>query len=385
MSSHDEHVNGTNAEPEQHRKLFVGGLNFDTTSEGLKSYFSKFGDVTDCIVMHDPKTKKSRGFGFITFSKVYMVDEVMSTRPHKVDGRTVTPKRAVSKEDSEKPGAHATVKKIFVGGIKEDTESSHLKEYFSKFGEIEQVEVMEDRETKKKRGFAFVTFADHDAVDKIVNIKFHTLNGHSSEVRKALPKSEMEKFKKPQVDKYEYRRDDRGREREYRRSPPPSRYDPYRSSSYDRYAPPASSAYDRYAAPPPSTYDRYAPAPREYERYAPPMRDAHPSEYERYREYRDYSRERERLPPPSSERAYDRSYPPPADRYADRDTREAYPPRPAAYEDPYKREPEAAGYQYSAYKESSSAHGPMKMSHGVARPAPYSTGSNGSGYPNSRY
>ena len=39
-------VNGTNAEPEQHRKLFVGGLNFDTTSEGLKSYFSKFGDVT---------------------------------------------------------------------------------------------------------------------------------------------------------------------------------------------------------------------------------------------------------------------------------------------------------------------------------------------------
>ena len=50
--------------------------------------------------------------------------------------------------------------------------------------------------------------------------------------------------------------------------------------------------------------------------------------------------ERERLPPPSSERAYERSYPPPADRFADRDTREAYPPRPAAYEDPYKREPE---------------------------------------------
>ena len=39
-------VNGTDAEPIQQRKLFVGSLNFETTSEGLKSYFSKFGDVT---------------------------------------------------------------------------------------------------------------------------------------------------------------------------------------------------------------------------------------------------------------------------------------------------------------------------------------------------
>ena len=45
--------------------------------------------------------------------------------------------------------------------------------------------------------------------------------------------------------------------------------------------------------------------------------------------------ERERLPPPSNERAYDRSYPPLADRFADRDTRETYPPRSAAY----KRKP----------------------------------------------
>ena len=50
-----------------------------------------------------------------------------------------------------------------------------------------------------------------------------------------------------------------------------------------------------------------------------------------------YTTERERLPTPSSERTYDRSYPPQADRYAD--TRETYPPRPAAYEDPYKHKP----------------------------------------------
>lgn len=71
-------------------------------------------------------------------------------------------------QDSSKPGAHLTVKKIFVGGIKEDTEEYHIREYFERYGKIESIDVMEDRPTGKKRGFCFVTFDDHDTVDKIV-------------------------------------------------------------------------------------------------------------------------------------------------------------------------------------------------------------------------
>uniref|UniRef100_A0A8C8ZLT2 RRM domain-containing protein n=1 Tax=Prolemur simus TaxID=1328070 RepID=A0A8C8ZLT2_PROSS len=69
--------------------------------------------------------------------------------------------------DSVKPGAHLTVKKIFVGDIKEDTEECNLRDYFEQWGKIETIEVMEDRQSGK-RGFAFVTFDDHDTVDKIV-------------------------------------------------------------------------------------------------------------------------------------------------------------------------------------------------------------------------
>ena len=69
----------------------------------------------------------------------------MCARPHKVEGRVVKPKRAVSREDSVKPGAHLTVKKIFLGCIKEDTEDSvSLRDYFEKYGKIETIEVMED-------------------------------------------------------------------------------------------------------------------------------------------------------------------------------------------------------------------------------------------------
>ena len=72
------------------------------------------------LVMRDPNTKRSRGFRFVTYATVEKVNIAMNARPHKVDGRVVEPKRAVSREGSQRPGAHLTVKKIFIGGIKED-------------------------------------------------------------------------------------------------------------------------------------------------------------------------------------------------------------------------------------------------------------------------
>ncbi|KAM9320503.1 heterogeneous nuclear ribonucleoprotein A1 [Gastrophryne carolinensis] len=178
-------------EPEQLRKLFIGGLSFETTDESLRNHFERWGTLTDCVVMRDPNSRRSRGFGFVTYSSTEEVDAAMSARPHKVDGRLVEPKRAVSREDSTRPGAHLTVKKIFVGGIKEDTEEHHLRDYFEQYGKIDVIEIMTDRGNGKKRGFAFVTFDDHDAVDKIVIQKYHTINDHNCEVRKALSKQEM--------------------------------------------------------------------------------------------------------------------------------------------------------------------------------------------------
>ena len=114
-----------------------------------------------------------------------------NVRPHKLDERVVEPTRAVSKEDFQRPGTQITVKKIFVGGIKEDTEELHLRDYFEQYGKIEVIEIVTDRGSGKKQGFAFVTFDDHDSIDKIVIHKYHTVKGHKSEVRKALCKQEM--------------------------------------------------------------------------------------------------------------------------------------------------------------------------------------------------
>ena len=53
-----------------------------------------------------------------------------------VDARVVEPKRAVSREDSQRPGAYSTVKNIFAGRIKEDTEEHYLRDYFEQYGKI---------------------------------------------------------------------------------------------------------------------------------------------------------------------------------------------------------------------------------------------------------
>ena len=83
------------------------------------------------------------------------------------------------------PEIHAAVKKVFVGGIGQDTDESHLQEYFSKFGSITSAEVITERETGRRRGFGFVTFDDTDSVDKIVLMRNHQVNGHTCEVKKA--------------------------------------------------------------------------------------------------------------------------------------------------------------------------------------------------------
>jgi cold-inducible RNA-binding protein len=51
------------------RKLFVGGLSWNTTDDGLKEAFSRFGAVTEAKVVTDRETGRSRGFGFVTYQE----------------------------------------------------------------------------------------------------------------------------------------------------------------------------------------------------------------------------------------------------------------------------------------------------------------------------
>ncbi|KAM9849986.1 heterogeneous nuclear ribonucleoprotein A0-like [Aulostomus maculatus] len=172
-------------------KLFVGGLNVETTDDGLRQYFERYGALSDCVVVMNQQLGRSRCFGFITYSTPEEADAAMAAKPHVVEGNDVELKRAISREDANNPDILANVKKIFVGGVKDHIETDNLTEYFSQFGVVEKAEIISDKQTGRKRGFGFVFFEDTDSATKAVLTKYHTINGNKVEVKKALTKQEM--------------------------------------------------------------------------------------------------------------------------------------------------------------------------------------------------
>jgi len=50
-------------------KVFVGGLSPHSTADTLREHFEKFGVISDCAVINEPGTRKSRGFGFVEFAE----------------------------------------------------------------------------------------------------------------------------------------------------------------------------------------------------------------------------------------------------------------------------------------------------------------------------
>ncbi|CAK9148478.1 unnamed protein product [Ilex paraguariensis] len=62
----EEIKNVASADP-AHRKLFVRGLAWNTTSEALYAAFEVHGEIEEGAVITDKASGKSRGYGFITY------------------------------------------------------------------------------------------------------------------------------------------------------------------------------------------------------------------------------------------------------------------------------------------------------------------------------
>jgi RNA-binding protein Musashi len=169
--------------PKDEGKMFIGGLNWETTDESMKNYFSQFGEVLDCTVMRDNATGRSRGFGFLTFKDPHCVTMVVDKAEHYLDGKLIDPKRAIPREEQDKTA------KIFVGGVGGDVTEHDFKSFFDQYGTVIDAQLMIDKDTGRPRGFGFVTFDSDQAVERIVVEKFLILKGKPIEVKRAEPRT----------------------------------------------------------------------------------------------------------------------------------------------------------------------------------------------------
>lgn len=72
------------------RKMFVGNLSWNLTSDDLRQLFAEFGTVEDAVVLTDKFSGRSKGFGFVTMSTDEEAQAAIEALNEKeVDGRNI--------------------------------------------------------------------------------------------------------------------------------------------------------------------------------------------------------------------------------------------------------------------------------------------------------
>ncbi|CAL0317301.1 unnamed protein product [Lupinus luteus] len=181
---HNSHpLTGDGASP---GKIFIGGLARETTIAQFIKHFCKYGEITDSVIMKDRKTGQPRGFGFITYADPSVVDKVIEDT-HVINGKQVEIKRTIPR------GAGGSkdfrTKKVFVGGIPSTVTEDELRDFFSRYGEVKDHQIMRDHSTNRSRGFGFITFDAEEAVDDLLSLGNKIeFAGAQVEIKKAEPK-----------------------------------------------------------------------------------------------------------------------------------------------------------------------------------------------------
>lgn len=87
------------------KKLYVGGLSYDTTEESLKELFSQAGNVESVAIITDKMSGRSKGFGFVEMSTEEEAKKAIEMFSGKeFEGRTITVDEARPQESRPRTG-----------------------------------------------------------------------------------------------------------------------------------------------------------------------------------------------------------------------------------------------------------------------------------------
>lgn len=157
-------------------KLYVGNLDYDANENDVNELFSNYGEVLSAIVVRNKDDGTSKGFAFV---EMETIDEAQKAADG-LDavmfmGRAITVNEAREKaaakapakrvfESSYKPGT----KKLYVGNLPFSVTEDDIKDLFSSAGEVKNVKIIVDQDTKRSKGFCFIEMSDERGAKKAV-------------------------------------------------------------------------------------------------------------------------------------------------------------------------------------------------------------------------
>lgn len=160
----------TKEETAHKHHLFIGDLSNEINDSELSHAFGEFGEVVEAKVIIDPLTKRSKGYGFISFKDIASAEvairemngKVLGTRVIKVNWANLK-----SNGDTTQTTQSHGNRNVYIGNLSSDVTSEQIHDTFEAFGEIQQVRLFAER------GIAFVKFATHKSAAEAISNMNH--------------------------------------------------------------------------------------------------------------------------------------------------------------------------------------------------------------------
>ncbi len=81
-------------------RIYVGGISYNTSSQGLRDLFAQAGEVTDASIVEDRYSGQSKGFGFVEMPNAQEAQAAITRfNGYNLDGRPLTVNEARPRED----------------------------------------------------------------------------------------------------------------------------------------------------------------------------------------------------------------------------------------------------------------------------------------------
>jgi len=173
----------------EHYHIFVGDLSPEIETQTLREAFTPFGEISDCRVVRDPQTLKSKGYGFVSFTKKVEAENAIALMNGQwLGSRSIRTNWATRKPPTSRNDANSkpltfdevynqsspTNCTVYCGGITNGLTEELLQKTFSHFGCIQEIRIFKDK------GYAFIRFSTKEsAAHAIVAIHNGDVNGHT--------------------------------------------------------------------------------------------------------------------------------------------------------------------------------------------------------------